>query len=314
MPTGWIIQDHDQICSEKATTASFSGPVNNNCLGKLRYLWRKEQFAFFEVDLMRTKKHTVKFKFAGGQSIPSPNRHPRAIRFARRGSLNALLQRGIPVYCRGCFKGGRPVPNHSPMQPNRAEHFGTRLLPITRTLPHSLSLPPIASAIAVCPRPILLVITSAAPRSCRDGITCTGLPGRLVSFGNDIQMLSGDAHEGKMPRRCCATSRVRHRRGSNVESERRSIGHGVFPQHCSVRELCRGDLRCVSISGPQLDTRSFIDLVKRIRAFPVTECAYERVFCLLCNLVGDFRSWTSDSLIVDLLVIKAEIIRHHREH
>jgi hypothetical protein len=58
----------------------------------------------------------------------------------------------------------------------------------------------------------------------------------------------------------------------------------------------------------QCDTDLFVDLVKRIEAFPGTECACERLFCQLRNLAGDFRHEMSDSMIVDLLVIKIRII------
>jgi hypothetical protein len=55
--------------------------------------------------------------------------------------------------------------------------------------------------------------------------------------------------------------------------------------------------------------KPFVDLVKRIEAFPATECACERLFCQLRNLVDDFRHQMSDSMIVDLLVIRTRIIR-----
>jgi hypothetical protein len=76
----------------------------------------------------------------------------------------------------------------------------------------------------------------------------------------------------------------------------------------SVKELCTNWHRRVSMSGRQRDTDSFVDLVKRIEALPATECACERLFCQLRNLVGDFRHQMSDSMIVDLLVIKTRII------
>jgi hypothetical protein len=62
------------------------------------------------------------------------------------------------------------------------------------------------------------------------------------------------------------------------------------------------------MAGQQHDTDSFVDLVKRIEALPATECACERLFCQLRNLVGDFRYQMSDSMIVNLLVIKTRII------
>jgi hypothetical protein len=62
------------------------------------------------------------------------------------------------------------------------------------------------------------------------------------------------------------------------------------------------------MAGRQHDTDSFVDLVKRIEAFPAPECACERLFCQLRNLVGHFRQQMSDSMIVDLLVIKTRII------
>jgi hypothetical protein len=62
------------------------------------------------------------------------------------------------------------------------------------------------------------------------------------------------------------------------------------------------------MAGGQDDSHSFVDLVKRIDDFPAAECACERLFCQLRNLVGDFRHQMSDSMIVDLLVIKTRII------
>jgi hypothetical protein len=61
------------------------------------------------------------------------------------------------------------------------------------------------------------------------------------------------------------------------------------------------------MAGQQHDTDSFVDLVKRIEAFPATECACERLFRQLRNMVGDFRHQMSDSLIVHLLVNKTKI-------
>jgi hypothetical protein len=79
-------------------------------------------------------------------------------------------------------------------------------------------------------------------------------------------------------------------------------------QFHSVKGLCTSWPRRVSIAGQQHDTDSFVNLVKGIEAFPATECACERLFCQLRNLVGDFRYQMSDSVIVDLLVIKTRII------
>jgi hypothetical protein len=79
-------------------------------------------------------------------------------------------------------------------------------------------------------------------------------------------------------------------------------------QFHSVKDLCTYWPRRVSIAGQQHDTDSFVDFVKRIEDFPATECACERLFCQLRNLVGDFRHQMSDSMIADLLVIKTRII------
>jgi hypothetical protein len=67
----------------------------------------------------------------------------------------------------------------------------------------------------------------------------------------------------------------------------------------SVKNLCTNWPQQISITGQQHDTDSFVDLVKRIETFPATECACERLFCQLRNLVGDFRHQMSDSMIVD---------------
>jgi hypothetical protein len=79
-------------------------------------------------------------------------------------------------------------------------------------------------------------------------------------------------------------------------------------QFDSVKDLCTNWPRRVSIAGQQHETDSFVDLVKGMEVFPVTECACERLFCQLRNSVGDFRHQMSDSLIVDLLVTKRRII------
>jgi hypothetical protein len=76
----------------------------------------------------------------------------------------------------------------------------------------------------------------------------------------------------------------------------------------SVKDLCTNWPRRISIAGQQHGTDSFVNLVKRIEAFSATECACERLFCQLRNLVGHFRHQMSDSMIIDLLVIKIRII------
>jgi hypothetical protein len=79
-------------------------------------------------------------------------------------------------------------------------------------------------------------------------------------------------------------------------------------QFHSVKNLYTNWPGRVYIAGQQHDTDSFVDLVKRIEAFPATECACERLFCQLRNLVGDFRHQMSDPMIVEPLVIKTKII------
>jgi hypothetical protein len=79
-------------------------------------------------------------------------------------------------------------------------------------------------------------------------------------------------------------------------------------QFHSVKDLCTNWPRRVSIAGQQHDTDSFVDLMKQIEASPAAECACERLYCQLRNLVGDFRHQMSDSMIVDLLVIETRII------
>jgi hypothetical protein len=59
-------------------------------------------------------------------------------------------------------------------------------------------------------------------------------------------------------------------------------------QFGSVKDLCTNWPRRVSIAGRQHDTDSFVDIVKRMEAFPATERACERLFCQLRNLIGDF--------------------------
>jgi hypothetical protein len=79
-------------------------------------------------------------------------------------------------------------------------------------------------------------------------------------------------------------------------------------QFHSVKDLCTNWPRRISIAGQQHDIVSFVDLVKRIEAFPAREWVCERLFCQLHNLVDDFRHQMSDSMIADLLVIKTGII------
>jgi hypothetical protein len=79
-------------------------------------------------------------------------------------------------------------------------------------------------------------------------------------------------------------------------------------QFHSVKDLFTNWPRRVSIAGQQHGIDSFVDLVRRIEAFPATECACERLLCQLRNLVGDFRHQMSDSMIVDPLVIRTIII------
>jgi hypothetical protein len=50
-------------------------------------------------------------------------------------------------------------------------------------------------------------------------------------------------------------------------------------QFHSVKDLCTYWPRRVSMAGRQHDTDSFVDHVKRIEAFPTTECACKRLFC-----------------------------------
>jgi hypothetical protein len=138
-------------------------------------------------------------------------------------------------------------------------------------------------------------------------------------------MLSGGANRENILQRCTPPSEF----AASMETMRKkgsvtllkAFHHDVAQmislfQNCldnprqfhSVKDLCTNWPRRVSIAGQQHDTDSVVDLVKRIEAFPVTECACERLFRQLHNLVGDFRHQMSDSMIVDLLVIKTRII------
>jgi hypothetical protein len=60
-------------------------------------------------------------------------------------------------------------------------------------------------------------------------------------------------------------------------------------QFHSVKDSCTNWPRRVLMASQQHDTDLLVDLVKRIEAFPATECACEKLFCQLCNLDGDFR-------------------------
>jgi hypothetical protein len=118
-------------------------------------------------------------------------------------------------------------------------------------------------------------------------------------------MVSGDTRWENMLQRSSATRRVRCKHGSNVEPWSCCIGTAFCDdvaqmtdlfqnyldhprQFGSVMDLCANDPRSISIAHPQLDTGPFVDFVKRIEASPATECACERLFCQLHNLVGDF--------------------------
>jgi hypothetical protein len=79
-------------------------------------------------------------------------------------------------------------------------------------------------------------------------------------------------------------------------------------QFDSVKDLYSNYRHFVFLAGRQLDPRSFTDLVKRIEAFPATECVCIKISCQLLNLACDFRHQMSDSMIIDLLIIKARII------
>jgi hypothetical protein len=77
-------------------------------------------------------------------------------------------------------------------------------------------------------------------------------------------------------------------------------------QFDSVKDLCTNWPRRVSIAGQQHGTDSFVDLMKRMEAFPATECACEGLLHQSRNLVSNFRHQMYDSMIVHLLVIKQE--------
>jgi hypothetical protein len=75
-----------------------------------------------------------------------------------------------------------------------------------------------------------------------------------------------------------------------------------------VKDRYPNNLHFISVAGQQLDTRSFTDLAKRTEALPATKCACKRLFCQFRNLSGDFRHQMSQSMIVDLSMIKTRII------
>jgi hypothetical protein len=72
-----------------------------------------------------------------------------------------------------------------------------------------------------------------------------------------------------------------------AELIRLSQDYGCNPRHIgSVKDLYSNYPPIISVGGQQLDTRSFTDLVKRIEAFPATECACEMLFYQLRNLIA----------------------------
>jgi hypothetical protein len=79
-------------------------------------------------------------------------------------------------------------------------------------------------------------------------------------------------------------------------------------QFHSVKDLYTNWPWRVSMAGQQHDTDSFVDLVKRMDALPARECACEKLFCQLRNLVGDLPRQISNSMSADLLVTKTRII------
>jgi hypothetical protein len=81
-----------------------------------------------------------------------------------------------------------------------------------------------------------------------------------------------------------------------------------------VNDLYSNYQRCVSVAGRQIDTSPYVDLVKRIEAFPATKSVCEKLFCELYNQARDFWQQMSDSLIVHLLMIKARIIWSDATH
>jgi hypothetical protein len=67
------------------------------------------------------------------------------------------------------------------------------------------------------------------------------------------------------------------------------------------------ELPAICFHCRQFNSRSFPGLVKRIEAFPATECACIKLSCQLRTLVGDFHHQKSDSMIVGLVMIKTRI-------
>jgi hypothetical protein len=141
-------------------------------------------------------------------------------------------------------------------------------------------------------------------------------------------MLSGDANRGNILQRCHATKQVHRKYGNDVEggvvtlskafhyevAQMISLFQDYLDNPCqfhSVKDSYTNWPRRVSVAGQQHDIDSFVVLVKRIAAFPATECACERLFCQLGTLAGDFRRQMSDSMIADPLVIKTRIIWHN---
>jgi hypothetical protein len=67
-------------------------------------------------------------------------------------------------------------------------------------------------------------------------------------------------------------------------------------------------MQFVPITDQQLEGPSFTYILKRTEAFPTTECACEKLFYQLPNLIGDIWHQMSDLMIIDHLMIETRII------
>jgi hypothetical protein len=83
-----------------------------------------------------------------------------------------------------------------------------------------------------------------------------------------------------------------------------------FPSHVPLREartIEEEQLRKANIYDEDsgcASTASLVELGQRMAVFPATECACERLFCHLRNLIGDFRQSMSSATLRNLVRIR----------
>jgi hypothetical protein len=163
---------------------------------------------------------------------------------------------------------------------------------------------------------------SAREQTCKNPYeVCIGVLFKDSGLEYDRYMLSDDASWEKILRGCSATGTFVASLEAMCNSAVATLATALFcdvvhitnfihnylnnrRQFGSMRDLHTDCWQCVSIARWQLDTRPFVDSAKRIEDPPARECACDRLFCQLHNLVGTFRDSMIDSMILELLGVK----------